>query len=74
MSVDCHRWHSRGESVLKHDGWIDRLGSSNLELVDVVDSDLEREELEKARLCLIRARRSMIQYEGVDSVQIKSKS
>ncbi len=63
VSVDCHRWKSRGETVLKLDGWGGLLDSSTLVLEDGVDNDLENVEDVNVRLCLRRARRIMIQYQ-----------
>jgi hypothetical protein len=60
VPVDCHRWKSRGDSGLKLDGWMGPLDSSNLELEDGVDNDLENVGDVKARLCLISVRRIMI--------------
>jgi hypothetical protein len=60
VSVDCHRWESRGDSGLKLDGWIACLKNSNLVLDEGVDNDLESVEAVKTRLCLKTARRSMI--------------
>jgi hypothetical protein len=40
VSVDCHRWTSRGEADLKLDGCSVRLDASNLEVWHRVDNDL----------------------------------
>ena len=62
VSVDCHRWKSRGDAVLKLDGWRGLLHSSSLEVEDGVDNDLENVEDVNGRLCLSIVRRIMIQY------------
>lgn len=62
VSVDCHRWKSRGDILLKLDGWGGLLDSSSLVLEGSVDNDRENVQDVNVRLCLRIARRIMIQY------------